>query len=131
MAQAGTAPAIDLSTPAQQRFRAEWDFEAITEADNAIDAKRILDAGIAACGAHLAKPGAVADVVTSEFGLSGSGGQAATGAALRALRRGAATSPTGTAWFRVPRTRSPAREPSRLRLPGQDPAGVPCCRPYR
>jgi hypothetical protein len=56
----------------------------------AIDAKRILDAGIAACGAHLAKPGvdpgAVADVVTSEFGLSGSGGQAATRAALRALR---------------------------------------------
>jgi hypothetical protein len=33
-----------------------------------------------------AKPGAVADVVTSEFGLSGSGGQAATGAALRGLR---------------------------------------------
>lgn len=68
MAQAGTAPAIDLSTPAQQRFRAEWDFEAITEADKAIDAKRILDVGIAACGAHLAKPGvdfgAVADVVT-------------------------------------------------------------------
>ena len=72
--------------PAQQRFRAEWDFEAITEADNAIDAKRILDAGIAACGAHLAKPGAVADVATSEFGPSGSGGQAATGAALRGLR---------------------------------------------
>jgi hypothetical protein len=75
-----------LNPPAQQRFRAEWDFEAITEADNAIDAKRILDAGIAACGAHLAKPGAVADVVTREFRLSGSGGQAATGAALRALR---------------------------------------------